>query len=748
MDRSPTSPNSGGSGSPAKKKHKEDESSMDISDQQPPVLLVHPTAVSTTPASTTHQQMDTTSPPPESKETSKDRFLSARAKFEPKAVQPDTIQSVGRSSIPENWKMGRKKAVPFDLNKGLSASDPIVLDDARKHAQGTATKTPTPTAPLFANNMYVFHAKNDSEDTDMKNIEATPVEGNLPTEFKYTISGLFVNENNKSKSEIVVKFLEKLQKDNAKTRSARERQRQNMGIARKPKSGTNTAYAQSVTAARQAGLAGAEEPETSRPLWKNCETAFLLEGIPHLIMLNILTSLENKLFENLLLKKAKKIPIKPTERTVSEGRARQYYFHWDLNFQRFHDITWKSPTEPDDNQRLQNLELTTTPPIQISRQHGIKWYHSEIVIPYHATYDFLFHRICDLIAQHLPLEKRRLEEEFDCFFAVEQQGYEQRHGYLFVNNQESLEKAEQLKAHGKNKDNTLISPIDVGFEFIMPLCLEGMTLRVAKNVNGICENVVPVYIPFGCGLLLRADCYRGGRYGSNYARRLVVTLFTKNLDWYESMVFCNDTGIKAKDRVFTKLANSNDAMVLALRPEYLEPEEEQYHTGAQTLAKYKKVLMENYCTSKEYIRIVSNNCGDMGRYKPYQLRTSLLETESLKYFFDVHPKWIVETASQRTARLIRENKQKNPPLPTTKNPPLRSTNQNPIDVANVGALNEETINPDTATSTEDHNALHGEQHIFPDPVASLDFSKGGGVSDEDEDGNDDGLKIDRAIYDV
>jgi hypothetical protein len=777
---------------------------MDISDQEP-LVLVHPTSVSTTPASTTHEQTDTTSPPNENNQTSKDRFLSARAKFEPKAVLPDTIEFGGRSFIPANWNMGRKKPVSVDLNRGISATDVIVLEDdeeqdvthkapstttlSRKHGQGTVTETPTPTAtvtktptqitidptvphqedkapsttttahstrgpqptsvsksptPLFASDMYVFHAQNDSGDTGLNNIEAIPVEGNFPTTFNYTVSGLFLNECDRSKSQIVVKFLATLEKNNAKRRRARERERLSKGTVRKPKSNTNAAYAQSVSSARQAGVAGAEESETSRPLWKNSDTAFLFEGIPHLIMLNVLTSLENKLFADLMSNKAKKIPIKQKERTVSEGRARQYYFHWDLNFKRFHDITWKSPTEPDDDQRLQKLKLTATPPIQISRKHGIKWYHSEVVIPYSATYDLLFHRVCDLIAQHLELQDRCLEKEFDCFFAIEQQGYEQRHGSLFVNNIESLKKAEKLKAGGKNEDNTLISPIDVGFEFIMPLCLEGMTLRIAKYVNGICEDVVPVYIPFGCGVLLRADCYRGGRYGSNNSRRLVVTLFTKNLDWYESMVFCKDEDINAKDEVFTKLAESKDAMVLALRPMDLEPEEEQYHSGSQTLAKYKTKLMENYCTSAEYKRIISNNCGDMDKYKPYQKRDTLLTTSTLKYFFDVHPKWLVETASQRTARLNRVKKLKNPPLTTTQNAPL-PTHQNLTYDANVGALNEETIHPNTATSTV---PVHGEQRIFPDAVVSLDFSKGGGVSDEDDDGSEDGIKIDRRIYGV
>ena len=683
MDRSRTSPHSsGGSGSPAKKKHR-DDTSMDTINQAEPRVNPIDDVSKTIPPRTVHENTETSSPA--HNETPRDRFLSARAKFEQKT------------------------------SRRLEAFDPIVLEVE----EDSGTKTAS-----FANDTIL--SMDDSGNTAIKNLKAIVAEGDFPKAYKYTVSGLYLNQKDTSRNVLVRQYLEHLDKNKNSKRAQRKRDRMTTGVDKKKKSETLDAYIAHNSGARIKQLAGTHAPETSRPLWKNCETAFIVESIPTSIMMTVLTSLDNRLFKELFSAKAKKIPVKPNETSIKEGRARQYYLHWDLNFERFKEITW---TEHDDG--LGNLKLTATPPIQICRENGIKWFHSETCLVYTADYDNLFHRLCYFIGQHLGLDDRSLPEEFDCFFAIEQEGHETRHGDLYVNNPESLQKGKELKSGGTNQDGTSISAIDVGFEFIMPLSCEGMTLRVAKVVEDTCLDVVPVYIPFGCGLLLRADCYRGGRYGTNGVRRLVVTLVTKQLDWYETMVFCKEKDIVDKDRVFTGTARSEHAMLLALRPANLEPNYEQYHTGSQTLDNYRRDLMRSCIVSGEQERIIGNNLGNLQKYKAYMEQKALMKSKQLQYFFLKHPKWIIETKTQQIQKEARGNKSKNAP---------------PSGAGDDTIANNKEEAPDEIN--DDQNLLIADAVVSGpgDHQAELDSSTGGGVSDEEEGANDGDIKMDGAFY--
>jgi hypothetical protein len=81
---------------------------------------------------------------------------------------------------------------------------------------------------------------------------------------------------------------------------------------------------------------------------------------------------------------------------------------------------------------------------------------------------------------------------------------------------------------------------EVGWVLHMPTTLEGLALRVAVYTDLTMKTVKvrEIFVPFGCCLLLRADVFHSGHYGSPHNIRLHGVLPANNLEWMDgSLLF-------------------------------------------------------------------------------------------------------------------------------------------------------------------------------------------------------------------
>jgi hypothetical protein len=83
---------------------------------------------------------------------------------------------------------------------------------------------------------------------------------------------------------------------------------------------------------------------------------------------------------------------------------------------------------------------------------------------------------------------------------------------------------------------------EIGWVMHMPVTLEGLALRVAVYTDLTMKTVAvrEIFVPFGCCLLLRADVFHSGHYGSPHNIRLHGVLPANNLEWMDgSLLFLN-----------------------------------------------------------------------------------------------------------------------------------------------------------------------------------------------------------------
>jgi hypothetical protein len=83
---------------------------------------------------------------------------------------------------------------------------------------------------------------------------------------------------------------------------------------------------------------------------------------------------------------------------------------------------------------------------------------------------------------------------------------------------------------------------ELGWVLHMPATLEGLALRVAVYTDLTMKTVKvrEIFVPFGCCLLLRADVFHSGHYGSPHNIRLHGVLPANNLEWMDgSLLFLN-----------------------------------------------------------------------------------------------------------------------------------------------------------------------------------------------------------------
>jgi hypothetical protein len=83
---------------------------------------------------------------------------------------------------------------------------------------------------------------------------------------------------------------------------------------------------------------------------------------------------------------------------------------------------------------------------------------------------------------------------------------------------------------------------EIGWVMHMPVTLEGLALRVAVYTDLTMKTVEvrEIFVPFGSCLLLRADVFHSGHYGSPHNIRLHGVLPANNLEWMDgSLLFLN-----------------------------------------------------------------------------------------------------------------------------------------------------------------------------------------------------------------
>jgi hypothetical protein len=105
----------------------------------------------------------------------------------------------------------------------------------------------------------------------------------------------------------------------------------------------------------------------------------------------------------------------------------------------------------------------------------------------------------------------------------------------------------------------------IGWVMHMPVTLEGLALRVAVYTDLTMKmvEVREIFVPFGCCLLLRADVFHSGHYGSPHNIRLHGVLPANNLEWMDgSLLFLNsDRPFSLPDVVGTNTATAPSYML-------------------------------------------------------------------------------------------------------------------------------------------------------------------------------------------
>lgn len=256
-------------------------------------------------------------------------------------------------------------------------------------------------------------------------------------------------------------------------------------------------------------------------------------------------------------------------------------------------------------------------------------------------------RVLKFLEPHLQRDASQLKTEFDCFFSV-QKVLAPFHQKLHVNMVNTNE--EQAQEYGKvpdvdpkgnvsDVDPEKMDPKKMSFEFIMPLSTDGMVLWIGRKMitNDEIDEVIPLYIPFSCGVILRGDCYRGGSYGSKDNMFLTLTLVGKGIQWEEGLHFCQDQRVRNLDERFTSYVQPQDVMVLAKRPCHLVPENPLYHTTSQTYDKYWRNLIMD-CLDTLYAVVLDNAFGREEVVNTYYQSRKV--RNMFPAFFARYPDWL------------------------------------------------------------------------------------------------------------
>jgi hypothetical protein len=216
-----------------------------------------------------------------------------------------------------------------------------------------------------------------------------------------------------------------------------------------------------------AQLGGDHRSDLGRPLWRDSTSGIFVDYIPILIMMPIIVSLDSKPFNQSFETKAQPIPLDGSGKTCGGMR---YGFHWDQNYRKFQEVNYIPDNQEEELEPGHGEADKSKWQIEHYRQHDMKWYHANVINATYSTaaYGELAERIWRFIGDNLtnlsPEEVKEKMVDFDVFIAVEQQG-EQHHQDLHVTNQNSLHKAEQLLNREKNDDGSLVTDLDIGFEF-------------------------------------------------------------------------------------------------------------------------------------------------------------------------------------------------------------------------------------------------------------------------------------------
>jgi hypothetical protein len=120
---------------------------------------------------------------------------------------------------------------------------------------------------------------------------------------------------------------------------------------------------------------------------------------------------------------------------------------------------------------------------------------------------------------------------------------------------------------------------EIGWVMHMPVTLEGMALRVAVYTDLTMKTVEvrEIFVPFGSCLLLRADVFHSGHYGSPHNIRLHGVLPANNLEWMDgSLLFLNSERPFSMPTVLGTTTATNPSDMLQ---EKFNPVEPPYRKG-------------------------------------------------------------------------------------------------------------------------------------------------------------------------
>jgi hypothetical protein len=252
-----------------------------------------------------------------------------------------------------------------------------------------------------------------------------------------------------------------------------------------------------------------------------------------------------------------------------------YYFHWDQTYEDLKSGTTSEQSEIEEREFPScGKNYPMYPCLTSMIERGIKWYHSAVLGEGMCSYaiselqERILLQMATMLADSAGMEPsnvmKTLRNEGSMHFSIEET-HEACHHQLHVASSSCFEEAKATRARKPRRPHLFLN-----YTLYIPLSQEGMVLRVGvlDDRSGMYQNVVPVYVPFGCAILLRADVIRAGSYGSKGNMRFIAHINPNNEEscgdqkwWPEFQDMVNDGNVQgfiaARD-IFTVAYSPSD----------------------------------------------------------------------------------------------------------------------------------------------------------------------------------------------
>lgn len=419
-------------------------------------------------------------------------------------------------------------------------------------------------------------------------------------------------------------FLARFKNHRDQRQSSRDDKKQKDGEGKRIVANTKHAQDSARTLAQKNQASGKFDPLMCGPLFHGWDKAFFSATMPNALMKSLLLVVGYASFQELYIANRQTVTCTNKKRTKFSSTY-LYQFHWNNDFKNYDYQTGEKtqdtimPLYEHHTNNLKQFEFSVISGL------AVNWRHSSAALHNLNAFEELQNWVMKTIVECMSLEGEWQDhlQHYHCTFAL-QQVIQAHHEDLHLNNSALLK-----MSNNQHSQKELL-----GFDFIMPLDLEGTVVRIQKAEN----SMEPLYIPFGCGLLLRGDCFRAGNYGTPNSYRLVVSFFHKHTNPAgHRIAYAKEI---RRDNDFREYASPQETMLLAKRPSQINRD----LSGPQLLDKNRSEFMSMVSETTSLEQVVEKFFNSNANMK------SLVHTEaklegSYPKFFTRFPAWFPHKAT-------------------------------------------------------------------------------------------------------